>query len=84
MRRIGLGFCAQPYTIRQICSAAQLAEQKEFELVWIAEDIWTGRDALSILTSVAMHTERVVLGTAVIKCIYTPSRLNCPDIKYYL
>jgi 5,10-methylenetetrahydromethanopterin reductase len=70
MRRLGLGFCGQPYPIREILAAAQLAERQGFESVWISEDIWTGKDAISILTSLALSTERVKLGTAVIN-IYT-------------
>jgi 5,10-methylenetetrahydromethanopterin reductase len=70
LKRIGLGFVAQPYSIKDIISAARAAERSEFDSVWITEDIWTGRDAISILTSLAVSTENVGLGTAVIN-IYT-------------
>ena len=66
MRRVGIGFCAQPYTIGEILSAAKSAEQSGFESFWITEDIWTGRDAFSILSAVALSTEQIQVGTAVI------------------
>jgi 5,10-methylenetetrahydromethanopterin reductase len=70
MRRVGLGFCGQPYTVDEIISASITAERNGYDSVWITEDIWTGRDALSILSMMALSTENIRLGTAVIG-VYT-------------
>ena len=66
MRRVGLGFVAQPYSIREIITAAQTAEELGYGSVWLTEDIWSGRDSFSILSCLALNTSQIRLGTAVI------------------
>ena len=64
--RIGLAFPGQPYSLRQVVAAAQKAEEYSFESIWIAEDLWTGRDAVSVLSCLALATTRIHVGTAVV------------------
>lgn len=66
MRRIGLAFTGQPYTIPQIVSAGKAADAAGFAAVWTAEDYWTGRDGITPLACLALNTERVQLGNCVI------------------
>jgi 5,10-methylenetetrahydromethanopterin reductase len=66
MRRIGLAFPGQPYSTRQIISAAHAAEASGFHSVWLAEDLWTGRDAISVLSCLALSTERIRIGPGVV------------------
>ena len=66
MRRVGLAFEGQPYSVREILAATQAAEALGYESVWLAEDLWTGRDVISILSCLALSTERIGLGTCLI------------------
>jgi 5,10-methylenetetrahydromethanopterin reductase len=66
MARLGLCFTGQPYTLRQMIDAARRAEALGFDSVWAAEDSWTGRDAITALTAVALNTERVRVGTCLV------------------
>jgi 5,10-methylenetetrahydromethanopterin reductase len=66
MRRVGIAFTGQPYSVRQIIAAARAAEEAGFESVWIGEDNWTGRDSISILSALALSTHRIRLGTSVV------------------
>ena len=66
VRRIGLAFTGQPYTIPQIVAAGKAAEAAHFHAVWTAEDYWTGRDGISSLACLALNTERIQLGNCVI------------------
>lgn len=69
MRRLGLAFTGQPYRIPEIVAAAQEAESLGFDSIWVAEDFWTGREAISILTALAMSTQQIKLGTCVINIL---------------
>jgi 5,10-methylenetetrahydromethanopterin reductase len=66
LKRIGLCFTGQPYSITQMVSAAQRAEELGYDSVWVAEDSWTGRDAITVLTALALNTRRVRLGTCLV------------------
>ena len=66
MRRIGLAFPGQPYSIREVIAAAQAAEAVGFDSVWIAEDLWTGRDAVSVISCLALETRRIRLCTGLL------------------
>lgn len=66
MKRIGLCFTGQPYSITQMVEAAQRAEELGYDSVWVAEDSWTGRDAITVLTALAMNTRRLRLGTCLV------------------
>lgn len=66
MKRIGLAFPGQPYRISTVVAAAREAETAGFDSVWFAEDCWTGRDSVTLLTCAAMSTNRIALGTAVV------------------
>ena len=66
MRRVGLCFPGQPYSLQEVVDGARRAEALGFDSVWIAEDYWTGRDGLSVLSCLALNTDRIRLGTAVI------------------
>ena len=66
MKRIGLCFTGQPYSIRQMVEGAQEAERLGYDSVWLAEDSWTGRDAVTTLTAVAMNTRRIRVGTCLV------------------
>jgi 5,10-methylenetetrahydromethanopterin reductase len=65
VRRIGLAFTGQPYTVPQIVSAGKAAEAAGFHAVWTAEDYWTGCDGITPLASLALSTQRVQLGNCV-------------------
>jgi 5,10-methylenetetrahydromethanopterin reductase len=65
-RRIGLAFPGQPYSLRQVIAAAKKAEVYGFESIWIAEDLWTGRDAVTPVACLASATDRIQIGTAVV------------------
>ncbi len=66
MHRIGLCFTGQPYAVGQMVEAAQRAEAAGYDSVWVAEDSWTGRDAITVLTALALNTSRVRLGTCLV------------------
>jgi len=61
-----LGFTGWPYNNKMIIRSAQLAEKSEFDVVWVAEDYYTGRDAVTLLACLALSTKKVNLGTGVI------------------
>ncbi len=66
MPRIGLCFTGQPYPMRQVIESAAWAEAHGYESVWIAEDNWTGRDAIVPLACIARETRSIRLGTSII------------------
>jgi 5,10-methylenetetrahydromethanopterin reductase len=66
MRRIGIAFPGQPYSLRETIATAQSAEAAGFESVWVAEDCWTGRDAISVLSCLALSTRTIAVGTSVV------------------
>src|SRR5689334_12503611 len=63
---VGLAFCEQPFSVREVVHAAQRAESIGFDSFWMAEDLWTRRDGLTYLTCVANATERMTVGTSVV------------------
>lgn len=66
MKRIGLAFPGQPYGIAAVLAAARQAEDTGLDSLWFAEDCWTGRDALSVLSCAAISTSKIALGSAVL------------------
>jgi 5,10-methylenetetrahydromethanopterin reductase len=66
MRRVGIAFPGQPYSLREMIATAQRAEAVGFESVWVAEDCWAGRDAISVLSCLALSTHSIALGTSVV------------------
>ena len=55
-----------PDPVRIMVKGAQLAEECGYEMVWSAEDYFTGRDGVTPLACFALSTERVKLGTSII------------------
>ncbi len=66
MPRLGICFTGQPYSLREVIAAARQAERLGYDSVWVAEDVWTGRDAITVLTAIALNTERVRIGTCLV------------------
>ncbi|MBI2940157.1 MAG: LLM class flavin-dependent oxidoreductase [Chloroflexi bacterium] len=64
--RVGLGFDGSWLPLRAAIELARRAERAGYESVWVAEDLFTGRDAFSPLGAIAMVTERVGLGTCIV------------------
>lgn len=65
LHRLGIGFTGVPYSAREIAGFAKEAEVAGFESVWVAEDYFL-RDALTLLTGIALSTTTIKLGTGVI------------------
>jgi len=63
--KIGIAFAADTsLSVSDIIDCARLAERKGFDAVWVAEG--RGPDAFSVLTAVALNTERICLGAGII------------------
>lgn len=72
MKRIALALTGWPDRVRTMVKAACLAEERGFDMVWVAEDYFTGRDGVTPLACIAFSTEKVKLGTCVTS-LYTRS-----------
>jgi 5,10-methylenetetrahydromethanopterin reductase len=66
MKRIGIAFPGQPYSLRETIAIAQRAEAAGFESVWVAEDCWTGRDGISVLSCLALSTRSIRVGSSIV------------------
>jgi 5,10-methylenetetrahydromethanopterin reductase len=66
MPRLGICFTGQPYSLPQVIESARRAEQLGFDSVWLAEDSWTGRDAVTAITAVALNTTGIRIGTCLV------------------
>lgn len=66
MRRVGIAFAEQPFSVPEIVTAARRAEDLGLESVWLAQDLWTRRDGLTILACVAAATDRVHVGSSLL------------------
>jgi 5,10-methylenetetrahydromethanopterin reductase len=49
-----------------VIAATKEAEISGFDSVWVAEDYWTKRDGISVLSCLALSTNRIRVGTGVI------------------
>jgi 5,10-methylenetetrahydromethanopterin reductase len=65
MKRLGLGFSGTPFSVKEILDHVQLADQLNFDSVWIAEDYYY-RDAVSYLVASATVTKNIKLALGVI------------------
>jgi F420-dependent oxidoreductase-like protein len=65
-KRLGLqiGFAGSPSERADIVKRAQIADDLGVESLWVAE-AW-GRDAFSMLTHLALETQKIGLGTAIV------------------
>jgi F420-dependent oxidoreductase-like protein len=65
-KRIGLqiGFAGSPAERKELVERVKVADDLGVESVWVAE-AW-GRDAFSMLTELALATEKIQLGTAIV------------------
>lgn len=66
MRRVGIAFAEQPFTVQQVVAAAVRAEALGYESVWIAQDLWTRRDGLTFLSCVAAATRSIFVGSSLL------------------
>src|ERR1051326_8595455 len=66
MRRVGIAFAEQPFAVREVIAAAERAEELGFESFWLAQDLWTRRDGLTILSCVAAATQRMHVGSSLL------------------
>jgi 5,10-methylenetetrahydromethanopterin reductase len=67
-QRIGLGLLGGP-EVPNMVALAQLAEQRGFESVWVAETRLT-RDAIAPCAAIAMATSRILIATGIVN-VYT-------------
>lgn len=65
MKRIGVGFTGVPLSIEAMMPYVKLAEKRNFDSAWVAEDYFL-RDAISSLACLALTTRRMKLGLGVI------------------
>ncbi|MFX1405014.1 MAG: LLM class flavin-dependent oxidoreductase [Promethearchaeota archaeon] len=65
MKRLGLGFSGTPFSVKEILEPVKLADQMNFDSVWIAEDYYY-RDAVSYLAASALVTTKISLALGVI------------------
>lgn len=62
--KIGIGFNGIGIPLREAVTLAAAADRAGLDSVWVAEDAWiTGRDAITLLGSIAAVTQQVWLGT---------------------
>lgn len=63
--RLGIGFTGSPFSVGEIVEYAKMSERAGIDSLWVAEDYFL-RDAVSILSSVALSTEKIKLATGII------------------
>ena len=68
---IGLGYSPE-MTVEDMTKVVMEAEKKGFELAFFSETIMTMRDAITSLTSFALNTKKIKLGTTQIVRLRTP------------
>lgn len=66
MKRVALALTGWPLRVKNMVNAVQYAEKCNYEMIWSAEDYFTGRDGITPLACFALSTHKVKLGTCVI------------------
>jgi 5,10-methylenetetrahydromethanopterin reductase len=66
LKRVAIALTGWPLRVKEMVRAVQYAEQCNYEMIWSAEDYFTGRDGITPLACFALSTKKVKLGTCVI------------------